>query len=948
LSRVETDGSGQLDISMDGLAHAEELTSNVGDAGRAAATREVADFLVSASIEPSALVVEGEPGIGKTTLWLAAVDLAQERGFRVLAAHPGAAESVMAYAALADMLGRVESDAWPGLPSPQQLALDRVLLHTCADGSSTDHRAVAAAFLSVVEHLAAITPVLLAIDDVQWLDSSSAQVLAYAARRFSGRIGVLGTFRTEPDRCGAPSWLSMLRPHAFRRIQMGPLSLGALRAVVSERLGRTFSRPSMVRIHAVSGGNPFYALELARAIDGNSVSDELPLPATLFEFARARFSRLGPDVGEALLAAACAAAPTVPLVAHAIGAEPQHTAALLEIAESEGVIGIDGERVRFAHPLLAQGVYADTTPARRRSMHRRLALIITEPEQRARHLALAATCGDPEILRSLDAAADMARIRGAPVVASELLELAIRLGGDTSERRMVLAQSHAHAGDKDRARGLLEETIQRLSPGPLRARAFGGLGMLWLFSNSCDIAVELLTRAVDESVQDVALNAQLLLQLSIALVHNNEPVAGLQAANVAALRADEAGERQLISQSLAWQVSVHMLYAGDGCDDESLHRALELDDGHDEGPIYVRPRLLNARVQAWAGRLQQSHDEMQSIHRRCIERGEETELAFVAFQSAFTEIWRGDYAEAASIADDAMQLAQQLGGDIPLASALTIRSIAAAYTGRHREARTDAMQAIATARRSGANRLAQWPTITIGFLDVSLGDYDSALTALQPLMRDVEAEPRATEIFTSAWIPDAVEAMIHVGRVGEAGHLIDILESNGHRLQRPWMLAVGGRCRSMLLAACGDLAAANRAAEAALLEHEQLPMPFERARTQLMLGQLLRRQRRRAAATSTLRDAHRAFAALGAELWTARTQAELERTNVAPGDPTRLSPSERRVAELAGSGMTNRDVAAALFISPKTVEANLSRIYRKLDIHSRAELGRLIGQSDRR
>jgi DNA-binding NarL/FixJ family response regulator len=151
----------------------------------------------------------------------------------------------------------------------------------------------------------------------------------------------------------------------------------------------------------------------------------------------------------------------------------------------------------------------------------------------------------------------------------------------------------------------------------------------------------------------------------------------------------------------------------------------------------------------------------------------------------------------------------------------------------------------------------------------------------------------------------------------------------------------------MLLAAYGDLAAASSAAHVALLEHEQLPMPFEGARTQLLVGQLLRRQRRRDAATSTLREAYSVFARLGAELWMVRARAELERTNVAPGDATRLSPSEQRVAELAGSGMTNRDVAAALFISPKTVEANLARIYRKLGIHSRAELGRLVGQSDR-
>lgn len=887
--------------------------------------------------------MEGDAGIGKTTLWLSAVDLAGERGFRVLLARAAAAESVMPYAALADMLSVVEADMWPDLPPPQQLALDRVLLQVSAGGPATDQRAVAAGFLSVVGHLAATTPVLLAIDDLQWLDSSSRQVLAYAARRSSGRVGILGTFRTESDRCGAATWLSMPRPEALRRIQVSPLSLGAMHAVVSERLGRAFSRPAMVRVHEVSGGNPFYALELARAIDEQSIPDGLPLSATLFELVRARVGSLGPDVSEALLAAACAAAPTVPLVARAIGAEPQLTAALLEMAEGQGVIGLDGQRVRFTHPLLAQGVYSDASPAKRRSMHRRLARIVEERELQARHLALAATHGDPETLQSLDAAADMARSRGAPAAAAELLELAVRLGGDTPERRIILAQDHIHAGDSVRARVLLEETIQRLPPGPLRARALGGLGVLWLGSNSFHKAADLLTQALDESAQDISLRAQFLLPLSFALVHNEETAAALHAAKDAVSHADQCGQRQLISQALAWLVCIRMLHAGDGCDYDSMRRALELADGDEDSPVYFRPRMLNAQVLAWAGQLQQPHEEMRSIRRRCIERGEESELAYVAFHSALTEIWRGDYPEAAAIAGDAMERALQLGGDLPLCSALTIRAIAAAYTGRRSEARADALEAIAAAQRWGSNLLAEWPIAIIGFLDVSLGDYDAALTALRPLLDNVEAMSKATEIHTSAWMPDAVEAMIHVGRLDDAEALVDILESNGRRLQRPWMLAVGGRCRSMLLAAHGDLTAASSAAHAAMLEHERLPMPFERARTQLLVGQLLRRQRHREAATAALREAYGAFASLGAELWMARARAELERTNVAPGDATRLSPSEQRVAELAGSGMTNRDVAAALFISPKTVEANLARIYRKLGIHSRAELGRLVG-----
>ena len=177
-------------------------------------------------------------------------------------------------------------------------------------------------------------------------------------------------------------------------------------------------------------------------------------------------------------------------------------------------------------------------------------------------------------------------------------------------------------------------------------------------------------------------------------------------------------------------------------------------------------------------------------------------------------------------------------------------------------------------------------------------------------------------------------------RGAEAEPLIDALERNGEREDRAWMIAVGARGRSMLLAARGDLDAASAAAARAIAEHDRLPMPFERARTLLLLGQLQRRQRRKESASASLQEVLDIFVQLDIPLWADRARAELVRANVGPRQSGQLTPSEQRVAELAASGMKNRDVATALFISPKTVEANLARIYRKLGIKSRAELGR--------
>jgi DNA-binding CsgD family transcriptional regulator len=232
----------------------------------------------------------------------------------------------------------------------------------------------------------------------------------------------------------------------------------------------------------------------------------------------------------------------------------------------------------------------------------------------------------------------------------------------------------------------------------------------------------------------------------------------------------------------------------------------------------------------------------------------------------------------------------------------------------------------------------------LGFLEVSLGNHQATIATLEPLILMLLAAPDGTEVGLAGFVPDAVEAYVALGKLDEAEPLVAALERNGRRLDRPWMLAVGGRCRAMMLAAEGDLDGANIVTQQAMTEHNRIPMPFERARTQLLVGQLQRRARQKEGAAIALREALTAFETMGTPLWAERARLELDRVDVGPRQTAGLTPSEQRVAELAASGMTNRDVAAALFISPKTVEANLSRVYHKLGIRSRAELGRSVGQ----
>jgi DNA-binding CsgD family transcriptional regulator/tetratricopeptide (TPR) repeat protein len=921
------------------VAH-EPMADKALDVADRAELDALARFLAGASTEPHALVVEGEAGIGKTTVWLAAQEQARDQGFQVLSARPAQAETVLAYATLADLLTRVDPAAWTNLPHPQRLAIDRVMLRATDNDVPADPRAAGAALLAIVEELGRQKKVVLAIDDLQWVDSSSASAIAFAARRVSGPVGVLAAFRTaQTENPGA--WLQLYRPDVTHRIELQPMKLGALHRVVSQRLGRSFARPTMVRIHEVSGGNPLYAIELARTIDDATTNANLRLPPTLAQLVHARLGDLESDTQDLVLAAACAAEPTVELLATAVRRNADDLRRLLEEAEPPGILVLDGHRVRFSHPLLASGVYTGAAPTRRRTMHRRLAEIVIDPELKARHLALAATQGDPATLESLDAAAQIARIRGAPAAAAELIDLAIGLGGDTPERRILSAAHHFNAGDAATARSILQQTVGHAAPRPLRAEALNLLAVISQLEGSLLDGADQLERALTDAGNDLVLRVQILVSLSWIQIHIGQHTASAQNIAEAVADAAELGQPQLLSQALGMRAVVHFLL-GRGVEESVLQRALELEDRDTAITVMFRPTFHIALVWASTGQFDAAHDQFIAVWQNCIDRGEESELVFVAFHSVLNELWRADFRHAARIAEDTVERARQLDGALPISAALTVRALLSVYAGREDDVRRDTSEAIGPMVQSGSQILTTWTVATMGFLDVSLGNYEEAINRFEPLLDRVMAAPHMTEIYIAWFLPDAIEALIRVGRAVEAEPLIEALERNGRRLDRPWMLAVGARCRAMFMAAHGDLKAAMVAVEAAMIEHDRLPMPFERARTQLLLGQIQRRRRMKSVASETLQSVLQTFEELETPLWAEHTRAELARVKVGPQPTDGLTASEQRVGELAASGMTNREVAAALSISPKTVESNLMHIYRKLGIRSRAELGRRI------
>jgi len=386
-------------------------------AGRDQELQAASAFLQAMLRGPAGLMYTGEPGIGKTTLWLDTIARARERAVLVLSARPVAAEARFAFAGLGDLLEPVADDVLSRLPEPQRRALAVALLREDPGSRRLDQRAAGAATIGVLTELARSAPVLVAVDDLQWLDRPSARVLEFAARRLERLpVGLLAC-----ERIGAGPKPGLVIEHvlpegAVTRVLLRPLDTAALDQVVAARLGRTPPRRILGRIGQVAGGNPFFAVEIARALPdapppGLAV---LPLPDNLRELVAARVGALPEQVRHALLPVAVLRSATVKLVAAGMGGTIAGSRRVLEQAAAAGIVEVSDSRVRFTHPLFAAAMYSSAEPRQRRQAHRRLAAVLDDVEERAWHLAFAAEGADAQLARVLDSAAEQARARGAP------------------------------------------------------------------------------------------------------------------------------------------------------------------------------------------------------------------------------------------------------------------------------------------------------------------------------------------------------------------------------------------------------------------------------------------------------------------------------------------------------------------------------------------------------
>jgi DNA-binding CsgD family transcriptional regulator len=903
--------------------------------------RLVCGFIDSLGDGPAACVLEGEAGIGKTALWGEGVDLAQAARFRVLSCSPAETEAALSFSSLADLLTAVDPQVLAALAAPQRDALEVALLRAGSFGAVAGQRAVAMATLSVLVELASVSPVVVAIDDAQWLDSSSARVLEFAARRLEGRpVGFLLSLRT-----GNAVPLGLDRALVAGRLELvrvGPLSAGALHQLIKARLGATFSRAELLRIHRAVGGNPFFGLELASSLlrAGRPAAGEaFPVPDDVRGLVTGRVRSLPGTTRETLLYAAAMPTPTVGALRRAVGASSDQMLTRLAEAEAAGVVVVDGESVRFRHPLFASAIYAAVTDEERRQVHRQLAVLTTSTEERARHLALCTEGPDGAVAFTVAEAAADVRRRGAPEAAVELVELAIRLTpagvpGERDRRALELGYYLVEAGDPERARGVVLAVANR--PGPLRARALLDLAGLDYWGAGSRPAVARCEQALTASLGNRALEAACHAELAVycdfdAFRCEHHARAALELLDA---EGDAADPDTLVDALLATARASVML--GRGLPPDLVERAFQSESRAAES---IHRSRVGAQLGQWLKYVDDftgSRLRLEAALSQAVEEGDEGSMPNQLMHLAQLECWNGNWPLAARYAEESFELAEQGGQSFGGPPAM--RALIDVHLGETERAHATVAERLEVVEGEAiAVPLLSYLRV-LGFLELSLGDMAAAAQHLSRTVDLAESfgihEPGVFRVHA-----DLIEALIGIGDLDRAEGVLGELEARAKASRVPWSLATGARCRGLLLSARGELATAELALEDALVEHERLPMPFELGRTLLALGLLQRRRNERRRSHESLEQARAIFANLGAPLWVARTERELRPLGGRPTSRLTLTPAEQRVAELAASGLTNRQVAAALFISPKTVESSLARVYRKLEIHSRAELG---------
>jgi DNA-binding CsgD family transcriptional regulator len=707
-----------------------------------------------------------------------------------------------------------------------------------------------------------------------------------------------------------------------QRVDVGPLSVGALHWLLRDRLGISFARQTLLRVREQSGGNPFFALELGRVL-GTDLSplDALPVPKTLEELVGARLAELPGSATKALAFVAALGTISESLLQR-LGIEAE----VLQPAFTAHVIERIDATIRFTHPLLASVVYRDLGE-RRWQVHATIAQLAEDPLVRARHLALSKAQPDAGVAAVLDDAARLAVERGAAAASAELTERAIRLTPPDAleprcRRTLAAARAHHVAGEWTRAEALASDLLAQTETGSWRAEA-----LLLLAELRVDRVAELLHQALREAASP-ALQSMIHCRLAWATRFES----GFDHASAALELAEGLDDSQLRSNALAVQAILDW-FAGNAPTPRDLAALThQLPSSLGGERLVQEATVAIVNTHAVSATRNQARVLFQREYAEWRTR-DEPRSARASWGLAWVEFWAGRWELAAEHAAHAHEISSQYGREVPQ-DHLPI-AVIAVHRGQLVVARDHSERGLALADEQLLPGLPQHVAV-LGLVALWSGAPSVALDHFS------EADRQAAtfgwgEPSLRWWTPDHVELLLVLGRVDDAVDLLDQWAADATRTSRERVLAHVTRCRGLVAAAGGEIQGALELLGRAIVEHAAVGDPFGEARGQLALGTVRRRARQKSPARAATAAALEGFESLGAACWADRARAELGRI----GGRTRakgLTPAERRVASLVTEGRTNREIATALFLSERTVASHLTHIYAKLGVRSRTEL----------
>ncbi|MET8830517.1 AAA family ATPase [Streptomyces sp. NPDC004610] len=897
------------------------------------------------------VLLHGPAGIGKSTVLRALAAEYGESARTVLRCSATESESHLPFLALADLLGLVLDEVAGKMPDAQRTALESALTGRGESTLQRDGLALRLAVLSALRALAAEGPVLVVADDLQWLDPASAELLGFAARRLGDfPVQVLCAARTEGQeyddhlRASPPDTLAL---------RLGPLTRTQVSALLDERGYPALLRSTVRDIHRTSGGNPLFALELGRALAESPTpprpGEPLPVPTSLRALVLHRLDMLSADARHTLLVASAGARPTTALL-HAAGrvnaeAETAQAAALGLLATEP-----EGPAVRFAHPLISAALYAEASAQERRDAHAALSTAASDPIERARHLALATTGTDPEAAARLAEAAALARDRGAPSVAASLGLLAARhtpADGEPGpeERRLTAAEDAITGGETDLARDIARDVLTRATAAADRVRAW--IVVINAAGQAMGKVDAVFPQALADADDDPRLLALVRYQLAWrALLVEGEMDRGREEAAHAARLAAKAADRRTELLALAFQAHMETLM-GHPDAPSTIKRAMREPQDPRVAVDHNGIGAVRFRWLIMSDQLAEARTTVMTLLREVRRRGiAESEVHYVRFL-AETELRSGHCGRALDLARESLRLARDAG--IGEGASAMLTSLAEAAGGETGRALALAREAADRAEEDGDVMYLSRALGALGHAHLVAGDAAEAVRALRRV-RELEIGIGITDPARGRWQGDLAEALVRIGEITEAQDVIDVTRVQALRLGRESVLAVLDRAEALVRAARGERDAALAQLTSVQDRLAKLGYGLEEARAAFALARL----RTGRPGPTSYDEAARLFRRCRAMPWLRQVEEAAASDPVEPPAPpvldalAGLAAMERQVAALVMEGATNREIAGRLFISVKTVEATLTRVYRKLGIRSRVDIVRLAAGSPRR